>query len=71
MHEVKKLNAVVVGGGMSGVSAARRLKEAGLLVRVVDKGVSLGGRMATRRVAGGLADHGAQFKKKKVRKKKK
>ncbi|SHE48472.1 hypothetical protein SAMN02745225_00735 [Ferrithrix thermotolerans DSM 19514] len=61
MHGVKKLDAVVVGGGMSGVSAARRLKEAGLLVRVVDKGVSLGGRMATRRVAGGLADHGAQF----------
>jgi predicted NAD/FAD-dependent oxidoreductase len=41
--------------------AAIRLGTAGLRVVVVDKGRSVGGRLATRRVAGGRADHGAQF----------
>src|SRR5512135_3564127 len=39
---------VVVGGGMSGVSCARLLHEAGVPVRVLDRGRRLGGRMAVR-----------------------
>ncbi len=41
--------------------AAHKLSEHGLRIRLVDKGHSVGGRLATRRFGGGLADHGAQF----------
>lgn len=55
----------VIGAGMAGLACARALQAAGRRVRVFDKGRSVGGRLATRRVetAFGLAqfDHGAQF----------
>jgi len=46
---------------MSGLLAARRLVDDGADVIVIDKGRGVGGRMATRRHAGGTFDHGAQF----------
>ena len=52
---------LIIGAGMSGLSAARELQTAGHEVTVVDKGRGIGGRMATRRFAGGRFDHGAQF----------
>lgn len=52
---------LIVGAGVSGLVAAQALQAAGRQVLVVDKGRSVGGRMATRRIQGGLADHGAQF----------
>lgn len=52
---------VVVGAGLSGLVAARALTAAGCTVRVLDKGRGVGGRLATRRVAGARLDHGAQF----------
>ncbi|WP_273127730.1 NAD(P)/FAD-dependent oxidoreductase [Bacillus weihaiensis] len=52
---------IVIGAGMAGVMAARRLQENGMDVLLVDKGKSVGGRMATRRMASGKVDHGAQF----------
>ncbi|MGU3464850.1 NAD(P)/FAD-dependent oxidoreductase [Methylobacterium sp. C33D] len=51
----------VLGAGMAGAAAARRLAEAGLDVRVFDKGRGVGGRMATRQVGEMQFDHGAQF----------
>jgi renalase len=51
----------IVGAGIAGLAAARRLADAGLSVAVFDKGRGLGGRMATRRVDGFAFDHGAQF----------
>ena len=56
----------IVGAGLAGAVAARILHQAGLAVRVYDKGRGVGGRMATRRVADGPArgvifDHGAQY----------
>ncbi|MCA0985348.1 FAD-dependent oxidoreductase [Halobacillus yeomjeoni] len=52
----------IVGAGLSGISAARRLiKQGRENFILVDKGKSVGGRLATRRVAEGKADHGAQF----------
>ncbi|MEM8813571.1 MAG: FAD-dependent oxidoreductase [Pseudomonadota bacterium] len=54
----------VIGAGMTGLTCARRLRDAGLSVTVFDKGRGLGGRLATRRYGDDLAfDHGAQFVK--------
>ena len=52
---------LIIGAGMSGLTAARELQSNGHDVTVVDKGRGIGGRMATRRFAGGRFDHGAQF----------
>jgi renalase len=50
----------VVGAGLSGLVAARALA-ARHDVTVFDKGRSVGGRLATRRIGDGAVDHGAQF----------
>ncbi|NBB98142.1 MAG: NAD(P)-binding protein [Alphaproteobacteria bacterium] len=56
---------IIIGSGLTGITCARSLADAGLPVRVLDKGRAVGGRMATRRVmtgAGALSfDHGAQY----------
>lgn len=52
---------IVVGAGMAGLVAARRLQDAGREVLLLDKGRGVGGRMATRRIQGVRFDHGAQF----------
>jgi hypothetical protein len=54
-------DVVVIGAGLAGLSAAGQLQAAGLSVIVLDKGRSAGGRLATRRLGNGRADHGAQF----------
>jgi predicted NAD/FAD-dependent oxidoreductase len=41
-------DVVVVGAGISGIACARRLREAGLTVRVVERSHRVGGRMAVR-----------------------
>lgn len=55
------MRCVIVGAGVSGLLAARSLEDAGWETVVLDKGRGVGGRMATRRVADGIFDHGAQF----------
>lgn len=52
---------MVIGAGLAGLAASRMLADAGRDVRVIDKGRSVGGRMATRRIDGAVLDHGAQF----------
>jgi predicted NAD/FAD-dependent oxidoreductase len=54
-------DVVVVGAGLAGLAAARELERRGRRVTVIDKGRSVGGRLATRRVDGARLDHGAQF----------
>lgn len=51
----------VIGAGIAGVTAARRLADAGHDVTLFDKSRGVGGRMATRRVEQFSFDHGAQF----------
>lgn len=52
---------LVVGAGISGLMAARAIAERGGDVTVLDKGRSVGGRLATRRIGEAVLDHGAQF----------
>ncbi len=54
------MRVVVVGAGLAGLIAARELaSEHDVLV--LDKGRSVGGRLATRRIGAARLDHGAQF----------
>jgi predicted NAD/FAD-dependent oxidoreductase len=50
----------VIGAGLSGLVAARELAAEHDVV-VFDKGRSVGGRLATRRIGDATLDHGAQF----------
>jgi predicted NAD/FAD-dependent oxidoreductase len=54
-------DVVIVGAGVSGLMAAHVLVDRGLRVTMLDKGMSVGGRLATRRIGPGRADHAAQF----------
>ena len=55
------IDVVVIGAGISGLVCARELKRFGLRVLIVEKSSGVGGRMATRRLQGTWADHGAQY----------
>jgi len=61
MNEQTKLDVAIIGAGMSGLMAASVLVAAGRRATLIDKGRSVGGRLATRRIGAGRADHGAQF----------
>ena len=54
-------DVLIIGAGIAGLMAANALTQAGFSVIVVDKECGVGGRMATRRIGPGQADHGAQF----------
>jgi len=54
------MRVVVIGAGVAGLVAARRLTD-DHEVLVLDKGRSVGGRLATRRIGAAVVDHGAQF----------
>lgn len=52
----------VIGAGLAGLVAARRLRDSGVAAVVFDKGRGVGGRMSTRRAEHGVRfDHGAQY----------
>jgi renalase len=55
------MKIAIVGAGMSGVSAALTLKQAGNRVVLFDKSRGPSGRMSTRRDQDWQADHGAQY----------
>ena len=59
---------LVVGAGLSGVTAAATAQQAGVNVQVVDRGRAIGGRMASRRLRdtgtafdGRVVDYGASY----------
>lgn len=56
-----RVPVLIVGAGISGLAAGRRLHEAGREFTILDKGRGVGGRCATRRFQGRRFDHGAQF----------
>lgn len=51
----------IIGAGMSGLAAARRLRANGHTCRIFEKSRGVGGRLATRRAGDLRFDHGAQF----------
>ncbi|NDJ24459.1 FAD-dependent oxidoreductase [Nostoc sp. B(2019)] len=53
----------VIGAGIAGLACAQQLSQAGYSVLVVEKSRGLGGRVATRRLHGTWADHGACYLK--------
>lgn len=52
---------LILGAGLAGIAAAADLSRAGAMVTILDKGRTVGGRAATRRLNGQPIDHGAQF----------
>ncbi len=62
-HEAQyeaQVDVAVVGAGLAGLVCAQRLRQAGLRVILLEKSRGLGGRLATRRLAGTCADHGVR-----------
>ena len=57
---IEHRDVVIIGAGLAGLAAARRLGPSRRVV-VLDKGRSVGGRLATRRIGEARLDHGAQF----------
>jgi predicted NAD/FAD-dependent oxidoreductase len=55
------LKTIIIGAGMSGLSAARILTQKGHNVTVLDKGRGVGGRMSTKTIENAKMDHGAQY----------
>ncbi|WP_026824860.1 MULTISPECIES: NAD(P)/FAD-dependent oxidoreductase [Exiguobacterium] len=51
----------IIGAGLSGIVAARELVRRGHTVELIEKSRSVGGRLATRRIGDGRADHGAVY----------
>ncbi|MEM1368554.1 MAG: NAD(P)-binding protein [Cyanobacteria bacterium P01_H01_bin.15] len=59
-------DCLIIGGGLAGLLAAKRLQIQNLTVKVVDKGLGIGGRLASRRITPpelgkGTFDYGAPF----------
>ena len=54
-------SVIVMGAGLSGLMAARRLSANGVDVLILEKSRGVGGRCATRRIQDIPFDHGAQF----------
>ncbi len=54
-------DVAVIGAGMSALTCARQLQHAGYRVVILEKSRGVGGRVATRRLHGTLADHGTCY----------
>lgn len=56
-----KKSCIIIGAGLSGLTAAHELVKNNWEVTILDKGRGVGGRMATRRAGEARFDHGAQY----------
>jgi len=55
------VHTIIVGAGLSGVTATRELQSQGLSYVLIEKAPVVGGRLSTVNLANGVADDGAQF----------
>ena len=55
------LPSIIIGAGMSGLTAASKWHQAGMSSVILEKSRGVGGRMSRRRSEHGNFDHGAQF----------
>jgi renalase len=55
------IDITIIGAGITGLTCAQQLQQAGKTVVLIDKSRGLGGRLATRRLAGTHADHGVCY----------
>ncbi len=60
-HAPPPRNLAIIGAGLSGITCARTLRQAGHSVQVFEKSRGFGGRMASRNSPFGSFDHGAQY----------
>lgn len=60
-NQSSETDVAVIGAGMAGLVCAQLLQLIGYHVTVLEKSRGLGGRVATRRVAGTRADHGTRY----------
>lgn len=60
-HSSKSVDVIVVGGGLSGLSAARALRDAGHSTVVLEARDRVGGRTLNRKIGDGVFDMGGQF----------
>src|SRR3981081_2651327 len=58
-HSVSSI--AIIGAGSSALAAAHTLLDAGYTVTLFEKSRGVGGRAATRKRAGFIYDHGAQY----------
>lgn len=58
---MKHEDVIIIGCGMTGLSAGITFKKLGLNPLLIDKGRGYGGRLATRRILDNSFDHGAQY----------
>lgn len=58
-HHIK--SCIIVGAGISGLVAARKMQDNEIDVTILEKSASVGGRMATRKSEKAIFDHGAQY----------
>lgn len=56
-----KKSCIIIGAGLSGLTAAHELLKNNWEVTILDKGRGVGGRMATRRAGEARFDHGTQY----------
>jgi renalase len=68
MDEVERMqngfdgaDVAIVGAGLAGLVCAQALQQKGYSVVMVEKSRGLGGRLATRRLPQGFADHGVRY----------
>jgi renalase len=54
-------NIIILGAGIAGLACATELHKMGCSLKVLEKSMGLGGRMATRRVQNTWVDHGTQY----------
>src|SRR6266487_4237355 len=61
MTDLNKQTVAVIGAGMAGLAAARKLKLNGVQVTVLEKDSHFGGRVYTENMEGVYVETGAQF----------